>query len=82
MYVSGGHMDVYHVDGCVSSLSCVSHSQHGISCTRVVLLFICLILPHLFLQASLRVLHEEDLAVALHNFVEKDDKVFLTPFHS
>jgi hypothetical protein len=26
-------------------------------------------------QASLRVLHEEDLAAALHSFVEKDEKV-------
>jgi hypothetical protein len=27
------------------------------------------------LHHALRVLHEEDLALALHNFVEKDDKV-------
>ena len=28
------------------------------------------------LTSSLRVLHEEELAMALHNFVEKDDKVW------
>ena len=34
-----------------------------------------LLLPPTSAQASLRVLHEEDLAAALHNFVEKDEKV-------